>query len=120
MPVEKPEDWPGAFEAFVNAGNVDAALSLYEVGCAFVAPDSGAAIVGRDKIRPALAGLVERKARMHGRVVKTVVAGDIAMLYTDWDATAAAPPHRAVEVLRRQPDGNWKLVIGDPNGRNPS
>ena len=24
---------------------------------------------------------------------------------------------RAVEVLRRQLDGSWKLIMGDPNGR---
>jgi hypothetical protein len=25
--------------------------------------------------------------------------------------------HWAIEVLRRQPDGTWKLIVGDPNGR---
>ena len=25
--------------------------------------------------------------------------------------------HRAIEVLRRQPDGRWKLIVGDPNAR---
>jgi ketosteroid isomerase-like protein len=120
MCVQKAEDWPSAFEACVNAGDVDAALALYETDCAFVAPDSAATIVGREGIRPALVGLVDHKVRMHGRVIKTVVAGDIALLYTDWDGSAAAPPHRAVEVLQRQPDGNWKLVIGDPNGRKLS
>jgi hypothetical protein len=24
---------------------------------------------------------------------------------------------RAIEVVRRQPDGTWKLIVGDPNGR---
>ena len=55
MPVQKPQDWPGAFEACVNAGDVDSAIALYEPGCAFVAPDSGATIMGREGIRPALA-----------------------------------------------------------------
>jgi hypothetical protein len=25
--------------------------------------------------------------------------------------------YKAIEVLRRQPDGTWKLIVGDPNGR---
>jgi hypothetical protein len=25
--------------------------------------------------------------------------------------------NKAIEVLRRQPDGTWKLIVGDPNGR---
>ena len=24
---------------------------------------------------------------------------------------------RAIEVLRRQADGTWKLIVGDPGGR---
>jgi hypothetical protein len=24
---------------------------------------------------------------------------------------------KAIEVLRRQPDGAWTLIVGDPNGR---
>jgi hypothetical protein len=24
---------------------------------------------------------------------------------------------KAIELLRRQPDGTWKLIVGDPNGR---
>jgi hypothetical protein len=44
--------------------------------------------------------------------IKAVVAGDVAQLYTDGHGTAAG-----VEVLRRQPDGTWLLVRGDPNGR---
>jgi len=25
--------------------------------------------------------------------------------------------YNAIEVLRQQPDGCWKLIVGDPNGR---
>lgn len=25
--------------------------------------------------------------------------------------------NHAIEVLRRQSDGSWKLIVGDPNGR---
>jgi hypothetical protein len=25
---------------------------------------------------------------------------------------------KAIEVLRRQPDGTWKLIFGDPNARD--
>jgi ketosteroid isomerase-like protein len=47
-----------------------------------------------------------------------------ALLYTDFQGTAADPSgktievrYKAIEVLRRQPDGGWKLIVGDPNGR---
>ena len=48
--------------------------------------------------------------------------GDIAQLYTDFEGTTVdssgntVPVHsKAIEVLRHQPDGGWKLVMGDPN-----
>jgi hypothetical protein len=30
---------------------------------------------------------------------------------------AVAIRHQAIEVLRCQPDGTWKLIVGDPTGR---
>jgi ketosteroid isomerase-like protein len=69
-------------------------------------------------------GLIEAKARLYSRVVKAVTVGDIAQLYTDFEGTmddesgkSVAIRNKAIEVLRRQPDGTWKLIVGDPNGR---
>jgi ketosteroid isomerase-like protein len=46
------------------------------------------------------------------------------LLYTDFQGTTVDSSgqtvesvFRAIEVLRRQQDGTWKLIIGDPNGR---
>jgi hypothetical protein len=53
--------------------------------------------------------------------IKAVTAGDIPQLYTDFDGTtvddsgnSVAIHHKAMEVL---PNGAWKLIVGDPNGR---
>jgi hypothetical protein len=69
-------------------------------------------------------GLIEAKARLNSRVVKAVTVGDIAQLYTDFEGTmndesgkSVAIRNKAIEVLRRQPDSTWKLIVGDPNGR---
>jgi ketosteroid isomerase-like protein len=39
---------------------------------------------------------------------------DVALLYTDWEGDRSS---RAIELLRRQPDGSWRLIVGDPRGR---
>jgi ketosteroid isomerase-like protein len=56
--------------------------------------------------------------------MKAVTVDDIALLYTDFQGTTLDESgktveirHRAIEVLRRQNDGTWKLIVGDPNGR---
>jgi ketosteroid isomerase-like protein len=61
---------------------------------------------------------------LYSRVVKAVTVGDIAQLYSDFEGTmndesgkSVAIRNKAIEVLRRQPDGTWKLIVGDPNGR---
>jgi len=119
MHPHKPSEWPALFEKHIAAGDLDAAAALYASDASFVSPKSGEVIKGRDAIRAVLSGLIEGRVRLQGRVVRTVVAGDIAVLYTDWQITTAdgeAHSH-AIEVLRRQSDGAWLLALGDPNGR---
>jgi ketosteroid isomerase-like protein len=122
MSVRKPEEWPGQFEEKVNAGDLEGALALYEPVAAFVR-DSEEVVVGQSGMRAVLADLIAKKPRCASRVERFVVADDIAMLYTDFTMTmgpaenAREVKSRAIEVLRRQPDGSWKLRIGDPNGR---
>jgi uncharacterized protein (TIGR02246 family) len=120
---QKPEDWPSQFTKHLNAGDLDAVVELYAADARFVSPDGGT-IVGRDKIRDVLAGLIKGKTRLEGRVIRAVTVGDTAILYTDFEGTtvdasgkASDMRSKAIEVLRRQPDGTWRLIVGDPNGR---
>jgi hypothetical protein len=49
MSSQTPEDWPSQFAQYLNAGNLDAVIELYEADARFVAP-SGETVVGRDRI----------------------------------------------------------------------
>jgi uncharacterized protein (TIGR02246 family) len=123
MSPTRPEAWPTRFERALDAGDLDAVIELYEADARFVTA-SGEIIAGRDAIGEMLARLIAAKTRLRGRVIRSIVIDDIAMLYTDFegttvDASGEATEIRsdAIEVLRRQPDGTWKLIIGDPGGR---
>ena len=119
-----PQEWPQVFVQHVNAGHLDAAMALYEPDAHFVTP-SGETLVGRDAIRQVVASLIDAKTHsMRSQVIKTITVGDIAQLYTDFERTTidgeghTVTLHtKAIEILRRQPDGSWKLIVGDPNGR---
>jgi ketosteroid isomerase-like protein len=102
----KPDEWPNLFERHLNAGDLDAVAALYDVNATLVSK-SGETIRGRDAIRAVLAGLIDGKARPHGKLVKEVRAGDTAVLYTDWHGTIAGEEQnsRAIKVLRRSQDG---------------
>jgi ketosteroid isomerase-like protein len=83
-------------------------------------PKLGETLSGRDAVRGVLARLIDGKAQLWGKLVRVVAAGDIVVLYTDWRGTIAGKEERsrAIEVVRRQPDGTWLLIVGDPNGRD--
>jgi ketosteroid isomerase-like protein len=85
---------------------------------------SGETLVGREAIWKVLGSMIKAKTQLHSRVVRAVTVGDVAQLYTDFEGTTVdssgktTPLHdKAIEVLRRQTDGGWKLIMGDPNGR---
>jgi uncharacterized protein (TIGR02246 family) len=123
MLPHQPEDWPLAFERHLNAGDLDAVMELYELDARFVEPASRT-IVGHGEIRKALANMIRANTQLKSQVIQSVTVGDIALLHTDFHGTtvdefgATVESHfKAIEILRRQPDGAWKLIIGDPNAR---
>jgi ketosteroid isomerase-like protein len=122
--VQQPESWPRVFTAHLAAGNLDEMVALYEPEARMLAPTTGEQVAGHAAIRSVLAGLIQSHALLQCQVVKCVTSGDLAMLYTDFHGSLRAASgekheiqHRAIEVLRRQPDGSWKLVFGDPQAR---
>jgi uncharacterized protein (TIGR02246 family) len=124
MPARKPEECDLLFGDHVNAGDLDALVALYEPTCPMAQRDGGL-IVGHEAIRANLQRLLAMKPRMTIRVTQVLAAGDLAMVYNDWSFTGVGPDGapvarsgRAVEVVRRQPDGTWRFAVDDPLGRS--
>ena len=98
-------------------------MALDELDARFVAR-SGETVVGRgSRIREVIAGLTCLKTKFKSRVLQATTIHDVALLYTDFQGIylyasgkTIEVRSKAVEVLRRQPDGAWKLIVGDPNG----
>jgi uncharacterized protein (TIGR02246 family) len=124
MAPRTPEECDALFERHVNAGDLDALVALYEPDATLVAAP-GERAVGHAAIREALAPLLAAKARITMHVVRVERAGDdLAALYNDWtsratgpDGTAVEMAGKAVEVVRRQPDGTWRFAIDDAFAR---
>jgi ketosteroid isomerase-like protein len=121
MPARKPEDLDIMIGQFINAGDVESALALYEPGAAFVV-EPGNVVTGKDAIRRVMVDIVAMKPTITIEA-KAVESGDIALLYGSWSLSGTDPDGGAVsmtgssrEVARRQPNGDWLFVIDDPNG----
>src|SRR5215813_2587769 len=97
MTVYKPEEWPSAFEKSLNEGDLEQVLALYDSEAAFVSAP-GEIIVGREKIRPIIAGLIKKEARFASRVMSVTAVGDIAVLYTDFEGTISDGSQRRMPI----------------------
>ena len=122
--VRDPEDWPRAFTTRLEDGKLDEILALYEPEAQMLAPPRGELVTGHARIRSVVDGLIRSRPRLQSHVSRCVTTGDLAILYTDFDGSVTDASgemrgirQRAIEVLRRQPDGAWKLVFGDPVAR---
>jgi len=124
MPARTPEECDHLFGEYINSGDLDRLLKLYDPACSLVQRD-GNVVTGHAAIREVFGRLVARQPTFSSKVVKVVTAGEnIAMVYSDWTMSAHDPPEgktevagKAIEVLRRQSDGTWLVIVDDPFGR---
>jgi uncharacterized protein (TIGR02246 family) len=106
----------------ISAGDVDGAVALYEPEAAFT-PQPGQVVTGAAAIRQALASFTALKPKLAGQVEKVIESGDVALVLNRWTLEGTAPDGAAIEmgglsadVLRRQSDGSWLVLIDDPWG----
>jgi len=121
MRARTPEQCDTLFGEFLNAGDIDGVLSLYEDNATLVAPD-GSAATGKEQIRASLESIPLEKAHITMNVVHQFSGGgDVAVLFNDYQFSAKGADGQpvqfafgAVEVVRRQSDGTWKFIIDHP------
>jgi uncharacterized protein (TIGR02246 family) len=120
MSARTPEACDNLFEQRINAGDLDGLVALYEANATFV-PQAGDALHGTTAIRQALAGSVAMKPTLKMKITRVIPIGeDLAMIYNDWTMTAGGQngTGKAIELMRRQPDGTWRFVLDAPFGRD--
>jgi ketosteroid isomerase-like protein len=78
---------------------------------------------GREAISAALDRFAALKPRMQGEITNVLTAGDVALVTNRWQLEGTQPDGAPVEmeghsadVLRRRPDGGWRIVIDNPWG----
>jgi ketosteroid isomerase-like protein len=114
MPARTPEEICGLFQRFMAEGNLESVLGLYDPEAVFL-KESRKTTRGREELRQVLAPLAEAKTRFDFEVKQVVQTDGIALMHTRWRASAPQPmTQHAIEVARRQPDGTWRWLIGDP------
>jgi len=119
-----PAELMTTFAARLADGDADGLLELYE-DSAVLEPRFGHVLRGHNEIRPALAELAALRPRLtyHGDL-DVVVVGEIALVSNEWtleadlpDGTVHTDGGTSADVLRRQADGKWKVLIDQPRGK---
>lgn len=104
-------------------GDAAGLVALYEPEAVFE-PQIGVTLRGSAEIRPALAGLAALRPRIeYTGEPDVVVVDDIAIVSNSWAMEAELPDgsmHRegglSADVLRRQADGTWLVLIDQTRG----
>src|SRR5689334_8310107 len=122
MQARTPEEIDSLFAKALNAGDLDALVSLYEPQASLMA-SPGNVVTGTAAIREALAGFVAAKPSMTLDARTLAQSGDVALVSASWrlsmtgpDGKPATMSGRSVEVVRRQAGGRWLFAIDFPFG----
>ncbi len=122
MSARTPEEVPRLWAETFVAGDLDSLVALYEADATLVA-QPGEVLTGTEAIREALSAFLATRPTFNLEVRKVLQTGDIALSFADWTLRGTGPDGEPIEmaaqtsdVLRRQPDGTWRLVIDNPYG----
>ena len=114
MLAKSPEEICRLFQQYMAEGDLDSVLSVYDPEAVFL-NQSGEVKQGRDGLRQELAPFAAMKAIFAFNIKHVIQSGDIALMHTEWQVSAPQPMSvYAIEVARRQSDGTWRWLIGDP------
>jgi ketosteroid isomerase-like protein len=105
-----------------HRGDIAGILKTYEPG-AVVMAEPGAPVTGKAGLEAMFAAFIAARARFTFQRHEVIQAGDLAVHFAPWRMTGTGPDGSpitdgglSVAVLRRQPDGQWLMVIDDPHG----
>jgi uncharacterized protein (TIGR02246 family) len=120
--VTRPEDLHAALSAAYNAGDLEAALSLYEPKAAYVIKP-GRVTGSEAELRAALQHVIALGGRLSVDPQSftrfddlVLVLGTFTLSGGHGDGTPFERTSRFADVLRRQPDGRWLIAIDNPYG----
>jgi uncharacterized protein (TIGR02246 family) len=118
MSATTPEEIPALLAAAMNAGDLDAFIELHEPNATTVVPPRGGTVTGRAEIRRALEPIFAQAPKIENEVLGTLEGDGFALVHARWALEGRDPggqplalAGRGTIVSRRQPDGDWLIVL---------
>jgi uncharacterized protein (TIGR02246 family) len=122
MSLHSPSATVRTFVDAMTRGDLDAAFACYAPDAVFVA-EPGQTLRDPVAIRHALGGMLSIRPTLVTTEETTLEIGDIALYHSAWTMTGKDPTDaeiqmsgRSSDVLCRQTDGRWLIVVDNPWG----
>jgi len=120
--ADSPEHPVEMLDDAFNHGDLETVLSLYEEAATVIAMPS-TILRGHPQLRSFFETALQSGLRAKQIKVRVIESGDIALFISRWvlipksaTATTAGREFFATTVMRKQPDGSWKILIDNPIG----
>jgi len=115
---KRAEDAHAALAAAFNTGNVATVLRMYDVD-GIIVPEPNKPVSGADKFAESIKAILSIKGKMEIKTVYCLQTGDLALGRSEWsitDGDEVKISAKGIEVMKRQADGTWKIVIDQAFG----
>lgn len=99
--------------AAYNTGDLSTVLNMYDTSGVIVA-EPNKPVGGTQKFETAVKAILAIKGKMEIKTVYCLEADDVAVGRSEWsirDGNETKVAAKGIELLKRQPDGTWKVVI---------
>lgn len=109
----KAQDAHSALAAAYNTGDLNTVLNMYDVNGIIVAEPRNP-VSGREKFEAAVKAILAIKGTMEIKTVYCLQSDDVAVGRSEWsikDNGETKVSAQGIELLKRQPDGTWKVLI---------
>jgi len=124
MAINTPEELLNRVTECMNNKDLNAFVSLYEPEGSFI-DELGENFNGTERIREKIKGYMDMNGKLENTVRRIIPAGNVVLAYSDWTFKASGPDGSpvnlsgtAIDVLRKQSDDSWLIVIDNPWGKN--
>jgi uncharacterized protein (TIGR02246 family) len=114
---DTPEQVGRRLVRYLDEGDLDGLLALYEVDAVFA--EVGEVSTGHTEIRRAHQRFLDAGLKLTLNDSVAFQVSDLALVHWSWTVTDAAgfeARGSSAEVLRRQADGRWKFAIDNSDG----
>jgi ketosteroid isomerase-like protein len=118
--IVSPEELLDQVTELINSKDINSLIHLYETEASFV-EQSGKLINGRENIRLKLLEFLEMNGKLRTSIRKSIQSGNIALIYSDWTFTGSSSDGPSIDlcgtsvnIVRKQSDNSWQIVIDDP------